>query len=60
MRLLFIGDVVGRCGRTVVDDVLPDLIRDHAIDFVVLNGENAAGGFGIHGTHLLCRFPASI
>lgn len=47
MRLLFIGDVVGRCGRTIVDDVLPGLIRDHSIDFVVLNGENAAGGFGV-------------
>lgn len=47
MRLLFIGDVVGRCGRQAVADILPGLISDHAIDFVVLNGENAAGGFGI-------------
>ena len=47
MRLLFIGDVVGRCGREAVDKILPKLISDHAIDFVVLNGENAAGGFGI-------------
>jgi len=47
MRLLFIGDVVGRCGREAVDKILPNLISDHAIDFVVLNGENAAGGFGI-------------
>ena len=47
MRLLFIGDVVGRCGRQAVDDILPGLISDNSIDFVVLNGENAAGGFGI-------------
>lgn len=47
MRLLFIGDVVGRCGRVAVQNILPGLIRDHAVDFVVLNGENAAGGFGI-------------
>lgn len=47
MRLLFIGDVVGRCGRNAVEEILPRLIADHAIDFVVLNGENAAGGFGI-------------
>ena len=47
MRLLFIGDVVGRCGREAVDKILPNLISDNAVDFVVLNGENAAGGFGI-------------
>jgi len=47
MRVLFLGDVVGRCGRQVVVDRLPDLIRDLDIDFTVCNGENAAGGFGI-------------
>jgi metallophosphoesterase (TIGR00282 family) len=47
VRILFIGDVVGRSGRTVVTDRLPDLIRDWKLDFVVVNGENAAGGFGI-------------
>jgi metallophosphoesterase (TIGR00282 family) len=47
MRLLFLGDVVGRSGRTVVADHLPRLIKRHRFDFVVVNGENAAGGFGI-------------
>ncbi len=47
MRLLFLGDVVGRSGRQVVADLLPGLIDNHRIDFVVVNGENAAGGFGI-------------
>lgn len=47
MRLLFLGDVVGRSGRKVVLDALPDLRRRYALDFVVINGENAAGGFGI-------------
>ncbi len=47
MRLLFLGDVVGRAGRRAVNDYLPDLISNHAIDFVVVNGENAAGGSGI-------------
>ncbi|MBA2127055.1 TIGR00282 family metallophosphoesterase [Hyphomicrobium methylovorum] len=47
MRLLFLGDIVGRPGRTVVCENLPGLITRHAIDFVVINGENAAGGFGI-------------
>lgn len=47
MRLLFLGDMVGRTGRTIVYEKLPALIADHAVDFVVVNGENAAGGFGI-------------
>ncbi len=47
MRILFVGDVVGRSGRTIVAARLPGLIRDWKLDFVVVNGENAAGGFGI-------------
>jgi 2',3'-cyclic-nucleotide 2'-phosphodiesterase len=47
MRLLFLGDLVGRCGRNAVIQRLPGLIADHRLDFVVVNGENAAGGFGI-------------
>jgi hypothetical protein len=47
MRILFIGDVVGRSGRAVVVERLPALTRDWKLDFVAVNGENAAGGFGI-------------
>ena len=47
MRILFIGDIVGRSGRTAVSERLPKLIRDWQLDFVAVNGENAAGGFGI-------------
>src|ERR1700716_1771686 len=47
MRILFIGDIVGRSGRTIVLERLPRLIRDWRLDCVVINGENAAGGFGI-------------
>lgn len=47
MRLLFIGDVVGRAGRKAVVDALPRLRQRYDLDFVVVNGENAAGGFGI-------------
>jgi len=47
VRLLFLGDVVGRSGRTAVTERLPRLIEDLRADFVVVNGENAAGGFGI-------------
>lgn len=47
MRLLFLGDVVGRTGRAAIIETLPRLIQRYALDFVVVNGENAAGGFGI-------------
>src|SRR5215475_960461 len=47
MRILFIGDIVGRSGRAIVLERLPGLIRDWKLDFVAINGENAAGGFGI-------------
>ena len=47
MRLLFLGDVVGRSGRTAVVEMLPKLRQRYRLDFVVVNGENAAGGFGI-------------
>src|SRR5882757_7731196 len=47
MRLLFVGDVVGRSGRTILLERLPGLVRDWKLDLVVVNGENAAGGFGI-------------
>ena len=47
MRLLFLGDIVGRSGRTAVIQRLPGVIERLRLDFVVINGENAAGGFGI-------------
>src|SRR5262245_56401753 len=47
MRILFIGDVVGRSGRAALLKRLPALVRDWRLDFVAVNGENAAGGFGI-------------
>jgi 2',3'-cyclic-nucleotide 2'-phosphodiesterase len=52
MRLLFLGDIVGRSGREALLEQLPRLRRELALDFVVVNGENAAGGFGI--TEKLC------
>lgn len=47
MRILFLGDVVGRAGRNAVVETLPSLIKTHRIDATIVNGENAAGGFGI-------------
>jgi len=50
VRILFIGDLVGRSGRSSVMERLPGLMQDWRLDFVVINGENAAGGFGITET----------
>ncbi len=47
MKLLLIGDVVGKPGRAALLDRLQDLKEQHAIDFTVMNAENVAGGFGI-------------
>ncbi len=47
MRLGFFGDVVGRAGRQAVAEHLPRVRAELALDFVIVNGENAAGGFGI-------------
>lgn len=47
MRILFLGDIVGRSGRIAVVDVLPKLVKEWKLDFIGINGENSAGGFGI-------------
>jgi metallophosphoesterase (TIGR00282 family) len=47
MRILFIGDIIGKPGRDVVAEELPRLRDALKLDFVIANGENAAGGFGI-------------
>ena len=47
MKILFIGDIFGRPGRTIVKDRLHGIVRDHAIDLIIANGENSAAGFGI-------------
>ena len=47
MRILFIGDVVGKTGRNAILDRLPGLVTSWKLNLVVVNGENAAGGFGI-------------
>ncbi|HEY6335660.1 MAG TPA: TIGR00282 family metallophosphoesterase [Alphaproteobacteria bacterium] len=49
MKILVCGDVVGRSGRKAVCDNIPALRKALELDFVVVNGENAAGGFGITG-----------
>jgi calcineurin-like phosphoesterase len=47
MKVLFIGDIVGKPGRKALKQGLPDLVNKFKVDFVIANVENAAGGFGI-------------
>lgn len=48
MNILILGDIIGKPGRTAVKKVLPSLIEEKSIDFVIANGENVAGGIGIN------------
>jgi metallophosphoesterase (TIGR00282 family) len=58
MRLLFLGDVVGRGGRAALAGRLPGLRRDWKLDFVVVNGENASSGMGLSPAHAEALFAA--
>ena len=53
MKILICGDIVGRSGRDVIKQFLPSLIISNNVDFVVVNGENSASGFGI--TKKICE-----
>ncbi len=53
MKLLFIGDIVGKPGREIVTALVPKVRDERGIDFVIANGENAAAGAGITGS--ICR-----
>ncbi len=60
MRVLFIGDVVGRPGRRVLATRLSGLRRAHAADVVIANGENSAGGVGLSGEAAAELFAAGV
>jgi len=47
MKILFVGDIVGKPGRRALEGLLGKIISDHRVDFIIANGENAAGGMGI-------------
>jgi len=51
MRLLFLGDIVGSCGREAVVKTVPELRRELSLDYVVANGENCTGGRGLNARH---------
>ncbi len=48
MKLLFLGDIIGRPGRKIVKQLLPEIMKTEGADFVIVNGENMAGGIGIN------------
>jgi len=47
MKILFIGDIVGKAGRKAIEGVLEEVVAEHEVDFIIANGENAAGGMGL-------------
>ena len=51
MKLLFLGDVMGRAGRNAISGQLAKLRADWGLDFVVVNGENASSGAGLTMAH---------
>ncbi|GGG64110.1 metallophosphoesterase [Salipiger pallidus] len=58
MKLLFLGDVMGRAGRAAITEHLPRLREDWKLDFVVVNGENASNGMGLSPDHARLLFQA--
>ena len=53
MNFLFLGDIVGRAGRNIIIEKLESIKQQYEIDFVIANGENSAGGYGI--TEEICN-----
>lgn len=51
MKILFLGDIMGRAGRAAISEHLPALRKDWRLDFIVVNGENASNGAGLTGSH---------
>lgn len=51
MKILMIGDIVGKNGRKIVNELLPKIIKKYQIDFVIANGENATHGKGLIENH---------
>ncbi len=58
MKMLFLGDVMGRAGRAAITEMLPHLRLQWGLDFVVVNGENASQGAGLSGEHAKAIFAA--
>ncbi len=60
LRVLMIGDVIGKPGRLVVEQLLPALREERSVDFVTANGENVAGGMGLTASTAQGLFAAGV
>jgi metallophosphoesterase (TIGR00282 family) len=60
LKLLFIGDIVGRAGRKALVDSLGEVVSQHGVDLVIANGENAAAGYGLTDSVLKELFAAGV
>ncbi len=60
MKILFLGDIVGRCGRRAISENLSRLRTDWRLDFVVVNGENATSGVGLNAAHAKSLLDAGV
>ncbi len=60
MKVLFVGDIVGKTGRTALKALLPSLTDKYKVDLVVVNGENIAGGFGLTESLVLELFSMGV
>ena len=49
MKILFVADIFAQPGRRVAATLIPELVQEYEVDLVIVNGENAAGGFGLTG-----------
>ena len=60
MKILFLGDVMGRAGRAAIVERLPGLRAEWGLDFIVVNGENASSGAGLTGEHAKLLLAAGV
>jgi len=51
MKIIFIGDVVGRSGREALSKYIPNIKKDFDPDIIIVNGENSTAGYGLSETH---------
>jgi len=60
MKVLFIGDIIGKVGRIATKELIPNIVNRYKIDMVIANGENAAGGFGLTEEVVLEIFKSGV
>jgi metallophosphoesterase (TIGR00282 family) len=60
IRILMVGDLIGRPGRLALETLLPGLRQDRGVDFVTANGENVAGGMGLTASTAAAMFSAGV